>query len=323
MTALVTGATGFLGSDLTRLLRQRGEDVRVLVRRTSDRRRLAGLDLDEREGDITDRESVAKAIDGADVVYHVAAMYELGTTAPERMEKINVGGTTNVLEEAAEHGITTVYVSSVAALGPTGPEPVGEEHWAPEPAPSVYGRTKREAHAVFKRLAGEGAPVRAALPGMIYGPDDTSVLGTLLRLLGRGLLPIASMSDMRIGFVHVRDCADALTCIAERGRDGEEYIVSADVASVREWLAEAARVSGHRPPVAYLPFGVIRLLGKVGEPIAPLVGIPKPVVVENIAMVDGIHHAFSGEKARRELGWQPRPFADGLRETMEWYAGRR
>ena len=122
MTVLLTGATGFLGSELARQLSGRGERVRVLVRPTSDLRRLSGLDLDVAEGDVTDRASVTRVLDGVAQVHHVAAMYELGASDPVRMREVNVGGTTNVLEAAAERGIPAVHVSSVSAQGPSPPD---------------------------------------------------------------------------------------------------------------------------------------------------------------------------------------------------------
>ena len=125
--AVVTGATGFLGSRLARQLVDRGDDVCVLVRTTSDLRRLDGLDLETSPGDVTDRASVIRAMAGADVVFHCAALVELGPPDRTRLEEVNVGGTRDVLEAAAEQGALAVHVSSVSALGPTGPTPSGRD----------------------------------------------------------------------------------------------------------------------------------------------------------------------------------------------------
>src|SRR5207302_11156509 len=146
MTPLVTGASGFLGSRTAAALCGRGETVRVLVRPTSDRRRLESLPVEYAEGDVTDRASVEKALDGVEVVYHSAALYALGTGRPEYMERVNVGGTENVLEAARERGILGVHVSSVAALGPTRAPPAVEGHWRRDMPPSPYEATKERAH---------------------------------------------------------------------------------------------------------------------------------------------------------------------------------
>src|SRR5437016_11938282 len=153
MTSLVTGATGFLGSRVVHRLHQQGEPVRALVRATSDRRRLAGLPVEYAEGDVTNRASIEKALDGVEVVYHAAALYELGTARPEYMERVNVGGTENVLEAAHERGILSVHVSSVAALGPTGTQPAVEGHWRQDMPRSPYEATQKPAHLLARRTA--------------------------------------------------------------------------------------------------------------------------------------------------------------------------
>lgn len=318
MNVLVTGATGFLGSELARQLCRRGDDVRVLVRAASDRRRLDGLAVAEVVGDVTDRESVARGLEGVELVHHVAAHYEIGTRDPEAMRRINVDGTANVLEEAAARGIPSVYVSSVAAQGPTGTRPEDETYWAPRPAPSVYGETKRAAHEVFKRLAEEGASVRAAMPVTIYGPDDPSLIGTIHSWFARGLMPIGTIRDNVVSWVHVADCAAGLIAIADAGRDGDGYVLSAQAVPVGEWFEVLAEAAGRRKPVAYVPFGLVEGALRVARPVASVLRLPRELLDEGPAMVTS-NFAYSGEKARRELGWQPRSLREGMADTMAWY----
>ena len=319
MTVLLTGATGFLGSELARQLCDRGERVRVLVRPTSDLRRLSGLDVDVAQGDVTDRASVTRALDGVTQVHHVAAMYEIGASDPARMREVNVGGTTNVLEAAAERGIPAVHVSSVSAQGPSPAAPVGEEWWAPEPGDSVYAHTKREAHEVFNRVAGAGASVRAALPVTIYGPDDSSLIGGIMGFLARWPVPVGSFAGSRVSFVHVADCADGLIHIADKGTDGQSYVLSGQVATVSEVLALAARITGRRRPLAYIPVPVVTALIRAVRPLVPLVGLSRALLDETLGMVGTGHWSFTAEKAERELGWRARSLEDGLRETLDWY----
>jgi dihydroflavonol-4-reductase len=317
VTSLVTGASGFLGSRTAAALCARGEQVRVLLRTTSSRRRLEGLPVEIAEGDVTDRASVEKALDGVEVVYHSAALYELGTGNPEYMEQVNVGGTENVLEAAHERGILGVHVSSVAALGPTGPTPVVEGHWRQDMPRSPYEATKKRAHLLARSMAQSGARVRISMPGSIYGPDDPSLLGTAHKYLFRGM-PVAIGARLIMSFVHVDDCADGLVRIAESGRDGEEYILASQTATFRQWFETIAQVTGKRPPRWYLPDFVVYDVGDVVRRAIP--GKPGRVLRDAIAMSAGEHWSFSGEKARRELGWDPRSLEQGMIELRDWYA---
>ena len=313
----MTGATGFLGSRTAAALCARGQSVRVLVRPTSDRRRVADLPVEYAEGDVTDRPSVEKALDGVETVYHSAALYELGTGRPEYMEQVNVGGTSNVLEAANERGIPAVHVSSVAALGPTGDTPVVEGHWRQDFPRSPYEATKKRAHVLARDMAAGGARVRLAMPGTIYGPDDPSLLGLAHKYLFRGL-PIAIGARLQMSFVHVDDCADGLARIAEGGKDGDEYILCAQTATFRQWFETIAAVTGKRPPRFYIPDFVTYDVGDVVRRAVP--GKPGRVLRDAIAMSAGEHWAFSGEKARRELGWGPRTLEEGMRDLAGWYA---
>jgi dihydroflavonol-4-reductase len=318
VTILITGATGFLGSRLARLLSERGEQVRVLVRPTSDLRRLADLSIERAEGDITDRASVADALDGCLAVHHVAALYEFGTPDPAKMEQINVGGTTNVLEIAAERGIAAVHCSSIAALGPTGPVPADESHWDTEPCRIPYDQTKRDAHVVARRLAAAGAPVRIAMPGGIYGPDDPSILGTLHRAVVRGWLPIGPPRDLRMSVVHVDDCAAGLDLVAQKGQVGGEYVLVSDAITFREWMSTLLRVAGRPQRIVYLPNWLAPLAQRAVKPLAHL-GRPGRLLHDGVQMAANVHWAFTGEKARRELGWQPRSLEAGFSELAAWY----
>ncbi|MBI2897319.1 MAG: NAD-dependent epimerase/dehydratase family protein [Deltaproteobacteria bacterium] len=316
MLALVTGATGFLGSRLARRLAGSGVAVRTMIRRTSSSRRIADLAVEQVPGDVTDRSSVRRAMTGADVVYHSAALYELGARDPELMERTNVQGTANVLEIAAELGVPAVHVSSVAALGPTGSDPVGEGHWRGDAPRSAYEATKRRAHVVARSLIASGASIRIGLPVTIYGPDDPSLVGRFHASFAKGWIRIGALGEMLMSLVHVDDCAEGLVRIAREGAIGSEYILSGQVVTTREWIEALARAAGRKPPRIYLP---TRILSAIGRPVARLAGDRAPLLREALEMSAGLSWAFSGDRARRELGWQPRPLEDGLREVLEWY----
>ena len=317
MLSLVTGATGFLGSHLARALAARGDGVRVLARVTSDRRRLAGAKVELAEGDVTDRSSIDRAMTGVECVYHCAAMYVIGARDAERMRAVNVGGTENVLGAAIDRGALAVHVSSTAALGPS---PAGvvcdETRWAGDEPRSAYEATKRAAHEVARGLASKpGARVRIASPVTIYGPDDPSLVGRAHSLLVRGLMPIAALANVRLTLVHVDDCAEGVALVAERGVDRGEYVLGADVTTFRGWFEAAARAAGRAPPRVYLPDAVLGVAGRAGKLVPPLVR-------EGLAMGLGVDWAYSGDKAKRELGWKTRSLEEGLAETMGWYRKR-
>ena len=316
MLSLVTGATGFLGSRVARALSTRGDRVRVLVRKTSDTRRLDGLDVETVHGDVTDPASVERAVEGTDRVFHSAAVYQIGATDPERMREVNVEGTRNVLRAAAPSGALVVHVSSTVALGPTPPGEIADEsHWSKGEARSPYEATKRAAHLLARAAAAEGARVRIAVPVTIYGPDDPSLTGTTHKWIARGAMRVGALAGLPMTFVHVDDCAEAVVLVAERGEDGAEFVVAERSVTFREWFTLAARAAGRPPPSVWLPDGLVHGFASASRVM------PK-VVREGLAMSLGVRWAYRGDKARHELGWSPRPLEEGLRDTMAFYRPR-
>jgi nucleoside-diphosphate-sugar epimerase len=316
--ALVTGATGFLGSHLAARLMARGARVRVLVRRTSDLERLSGLDVEYVYGDVTDRAAVDAAVGGVDTVFHCAALVELGPVDAARLREVNVEGTRNVLEAAAAAGALAIHVSSVSALGPTGPSPVDETWWA-DTAPTVaYEAAKRRAHELARQLAAGGASVRIASPGGIYGYGDESSMAQLIETFSRYPTPIGYMPELVQSLVNVDDCADGLILIADRGRDGEEYLLVADTVTFREWFELIACGAGRRAPIAYVPTRFVRWCSRPIAAVVRRLGGNAGMVTDTVEIATR-HQAFSGERARRELGWEPRSLRQGMVEMCGAY----
>jgi dihydroflavonol-4-reductase len=311
--ALVTGASGFLGARVARALCDRGHQVRVLLRPTSDRRRLEGLDVEIVQGDVTDADSVARALGGADMVFHAAGLVVLGADR-DRMHDVNVVGTRNVIGQAADQGMLGVHVSSVTALGPTGPDPVDESWWNPAEPVVAYEATKRQAHLEVRRLAAEGKPVRIGVPGGIYGIGDDSSMATLIETFVKYPTPVGYMPELVQSLVNVDDCADALVRIAELGADGDEFVISADCVTFREWFEAIAAGARRRPPVAYVPTRLVRWSGPPAAAVLRWARRNPDLVLETLAIATR-HSAFSGQRARRELGWTPRPLTVGMAEV--------
>ncbi len=313
MRALVTGASGFLGSRLVWQLRAHGNDAAVLVRSTSDRSRFAAAEPDVAIGDITDPASLRSAMDGVDAVFHTAAQYEMGPADPTSLDRINVDGSRNVFGAAAEAGVPTVYVSSVAALGPTGTTQEHEDHWSDDEPVSHYQRTKREAHLVARRFQDEGVDVRIGSPGGIYGVGDTSSLGKMMRAYMTVTMPVVAFRDAIQSTVQVDDCADGLLRMLEDGAPSCEYILCTESVTMKEWIVAMVQAADKPEPMYYIGDDHVVALGRYLEWFLHAVGGPHELIHENIATAVN-NFAYSGRKARDDLGWNPRPLDHGLRQ---------
>lgn len=316
MKAFVTGGTGFLGRHLIDELLSHGYEVTALVR-TFERARALPRGVRVTPGDVTKRESLRPGMRKADVVFHAAAWYAVGVGAKdrERMRRINVEGTRNVLELAVALGVPkTVYTSTVAVFGDTRGESVDESH-RPEGAAfkSEYERTKHLAHyEVAVPIQRRGLSLVIVCPGGIYGPGDTSQLGGLIRRYARRQLPVMLGPDNAITWAHVDDVAYGHRLAAEKGRPGETYILAGPALTYREFFAAAERATGLPAPRLWLPGGVATIWSPVLRRLAPGVS-------ELLRNLGGISYLAVADKAKRELGWTPRSVEAGIPETVEWW----
>lgn len=311
MRAVVTGASGFLGSRVLWQLRAHGHKPVALIRETADRSRFASFDPDVAVGDVTDRASLDAAFDDADLVIHTAAAYEMGPDDPTRLEIVNVDGSANVFAAAANAHVPVVHVSSVTALGPTGPEPMAETYWSQSEPASHYERTKREAHLLARDFQAKGADVRIGIPGGVYGPGDTSTLGRLMRLYMRVPMPVLAFRDAVQSLVYIDDCADGLLRIAEDGTPSNEYVLCAETVTMRAWIDAMMAAVDKPTPLVYIPDSVVVQGSRVAEWVVHAFGGPHHTIHEYVATATR-SYAYSGAKARRELGWNPRPLSVGL-----------
>jgi dihydroflavonol-4-reductase len=322
MKAFVTGGTGFIGRRVIAKLLERGWQVNALVRSRQAAEELRAAGVKPVWGDITARASLADGMRYCDVVFHMAAWYELGGRDWRKAEEINVEGTRNVLEVAWEMGVPRIiYTSSVAVYGDTqGFRP--EEGDTPQ-SPRLlteYDRTKYLAHyQVALPLIQKGAPVIIVMPGVVYGPGDASLNGQMMRAYYQGLFSVLPGADTTLTYAHVDDIAEGHLLAAEKGRVGESYHLTGDEMALKEAVQMWARASGHAAPRLYLP-------GRWLQPLAPLMGainslVPLPSYLSQDAVaVLGATYIASSDKARRELGWQTRPLEQGLQETFDWIA---
>jgi len=320
MKAFVTGGSGFIGQQVIRKLIGRGYEVWALARSEESMAVVERLGATAVPGDITDIASMRAGMAGSDVVFHIAAWYKLGAPDWMKAETINVGGTRKTLRLAHELGIPKiVYTSTVTVFGDTHGELLDETDYREGPFLSEYDRTKWLAHyKVALPLIEKGAPIIIVMPGVVFGPGDTSVAADMMRLFYRGL-PVVPGSDTTLAYAHVEDIAEGHLLAAEKGKVGESYILAGPAIPLGEMVDFWAHLTGKRAPSLRIPSQWLR-------PFAPLVGaiesiIPLPSTFSREA-VEGLGATYiaRSDKARVELGWQTRPLQTGMLETFDWIA---
>jgi dihydroflavonol-4-reductase len=323
MKTLVTGASGFVGAAVTRELLHSGHEVRVLLRPTSDRRNLEGLDLEVAVGDLSDPASLAAASRGCEAVFHVAADYRLWSRDPSNIYRTNVEGTRDLMRAALEAGVRqVVYTSSVATLGlsPDG-TPANEE--TPVTFADMVGHYKRSkflAEAEVRRMVREeGLPAVIVHPSTPVGPGDIKPTPTGRMVVAAASGRIPAYVDTGLNLVHVDDVAIGHRLALERGKQGEGYILGAENLTLGRILAEIARLCGREPPRVRLPYQAVLPVAYVAEAWARITGGGEP-----LATVEGVRLSrkrmfFSPAKAARELGFSPRPAIEGLHDAVAWF----
>jgi dihydroflavonol-4-reductase len=317
----VTGGTGFIGGEIVRQLRSRGDDVVCLVRSPEKARGLEAAGCRLVAGDLGDAAAIGTAMEGCDAIVHAAAMYEVGIPAKQRpaMWEANVAGTERVMKAALEAKVPRiVYVSTVGIFGNTHRQVVDESYQNPETDfTSYYEETKLEAHKIVERMIAEqDLPAIVVQPGGVYGPGDTSQVADLLQEFFAGKLPLMPFPQLGICMSHVEDIAGGILLALDKGKLGETYVISGPVTTMREAIETVARVSGRKAPKRDLPTVLMKALVPIGPLVGKLMGQP-PNLRELISSADGVTFWASYEKAGRELGYAPRGLEEGLRQTLE------
>jgi nucleoside-diphosphate-sugar epimerase len=321
-TVFVTGGTGFIGGRLVSLLVARGVEVRALARSKTGLGKVKALGAIPVPGDVTNPASMKEAMRGCDVVFHVAAMYEVGARYTRQMEAVNVDGARNVFETALEVGVPMiVYTSTAAVHGDTKGKMVDENHRIPFEnlrTSTLYEQTKWRAHyEVALPMIQKGAPIIIIESGGAYGPEDHSVVGDLLELYVRGRLPVFPDRDTVFTFVYVDDVAEGHILAAEKGRIGQSYAMGYQPFSLGQFADLWAKVSG-RPKVALkIPSALVRPSWPLMALIEKVIPIPALLSGEAVRSV-GTTWIVSCKKAQDELGWNPRPAEEGLKLTFDW-----
>ncbi len=320
--ALVTGASGFVGSAVVRRLLAAGRAVRVLLRPTSDRVNVAGLDVDVRLGSLEDPASMRTALEGCGALFHVAADYRLWVRDPVAMHRANVDGTRALMEAALAAGVErVVYTSSVATLGLT-PDGTPADENTPSALADMIGPYKRSKflaeEAVMALVREKHLPAVIVNPSTPIGPRDVkpTPTGRLILEAAAGRMP--AYVDTGLNLVHVDDVADGHLLAEARASIGERYILGGENLGLGEILRRIARLVGRKPPRLKLPIAPLWPVALIAEGVGRITGR------EPFITLDGLRMArkkmfFSSEKARRALGYAPRPADAALADAIAWF----
>jgi dihydroflavonol-4-reductase len=319
---LVTGASGFVGAAVTRALLAQGRQVRVLLRPNSDRRNVAGLEVEERIGSLEDAASLAAAVSGCGALYHVAADYRLWVRDERAMLQVNVEGTRLLMLAALDGGVERiVYTSSVATLGLASNGGLADETTPSRFSDMIgpYKRSKFLAEEVVRGLVAERAlPAVIVNPSTPVGPGDVkpTPTGRLIVEAASGRMP--AFVDTGLNIVHVDDVAAGHLLAEEKGVIGERYILGGENLALAEILRRIALLTQRKPPTLNIPIPLIWPIAIGAEAWAHLSG-KEPFVTR-----DGLRMArkkmfFSAAKAERALGYHARPAQDALRDAIAWF----
>jgi dihydroflavonol-4-reductase len=322
--ALVTGAAGFIGAHVTRALVEAGHAVRALHLPSDDLSTLDGVDCERVAGDVTDEASVRAAVRGCEVVFHLAAVFSLGSRGGAvRYDAVNVGGTRLVLAEAARAGVRrVVYTSSIARFGGQGPgrRATEESPFALGPTGDPYARSKAVAHeAALEAARALDLDLVIVAPTGPIGPGDVrpTPTGRLLQTLVK--LPVITVTPTVVNFLDVREIARGHLLAAERGRRGESYLLGGDDYSLADLARRALAVLGRRRPIVEVPLAAARVAARAAVAVAARTRSAPLLTPEAIAIA-ALGLAADCTKARRELGLASPPIERALADAFAWWA---
>ena len=319
-TVFVTGASGFIGSRVARLLRERGDQVVAVVRDPATAGALRDIGVRLIAGDLSSETSIRAGMTGADAVIHIAGSYDIGIPASERplMYEANVAVTQRVLDAAISERIPRIVeISTINVFGNSKGQ-IHDETFRRDLADgflSYYDETKYLAHVAAEARIEAGAPIVIVAPGTVYGAGDHSGLGFQLKAAFDGTARFIALGDLGVSPTFVDDIATGIVAALDRGRVGEVYIMGGESIRLREAMGIAARAGGRRAPRLTVPTGVLRLGVRLAPGAGALFGLA-PNLGEILRAADGVTVWASHAKASSELGYAPRDLATGARAAF-------
>ena len=319
---LITGSTGFIGIHLTKKLNELGHNLKLLVRETSDTTPFNDLkNIEYIIGDVQDIDSIYKALNNIDVIYHLAAYTGIWAKNKKIYHDINVKGTENITKAAIEKGKTLLYVSSFTALGPTPLEPV-DETYEKETFCMMYEESKCQAKRLVKGLINDGLDALIFYPGIVYGPGDFNIFGEMLydTVLGKtfplGLCP--GKGESIANFTYIKDLIDTMVRVIDNNNiRGDDFILGGENVKFVEYLnliAQIARGKKAKKIPMWIAMAYAWLLELKAKFSKKLPKLPRPTL-----RAIKYHRSYSSQKAIEKLGYKITPLREGLEETIEWY----
>jgi len=324
MKVLVTGGTGFIGAAVVRLLLQDGHPVRCLVRTGSNRANLDGLDVEYADGDVTDLDSVRRALVGCDRVIHLAAIYAVWLKDPNQMYRVNVNGTHKVLTACRDANVAkVVYVSSTAALGAHGTVPATED--AAFNMASVgdhYFISKYQSEQLALEFAAKGLPVTIVNPSVPLGARDIKPTpsGAIIINVLTGKLP--GYIDGGLNLIDVQDCARGIVNALDRGMSGRKYVLGHRNVRMKEFFDLIVQVAGTgKAPRIKFPVFMAVQSGYAEELLARLTGKP-PINTAAWVRVGSHYSWWDSSRAVRELGLPQTPVEESIAQAIAWFRAK-
>jgi dihydroflavonol-4-reductase len=322
LKTFLTGATGFLGSHVARVLAAQGGQLRVLVRPTSNLKNLEGLNAETATGDLRDPPSIDKAMSGCHTVFHVAADYRLWARDPQEMYRSNVEGTRAILEAARKNGVRRlVYTSSVATMGFTrNGNPADED--SPVTLPNMIGHYKRSkfmAEQIALEAGRAGMHVVVVNPTTPVGEQDIKPTPTGRIILDFLKRKFPAYVDTGLNLVDVTECARGHVAALERGNSGERYILGGENLTLKQILDQLGAITGLPSPTVKLPYFFAFAAAAVDETITGRILHREPRATIDAVRMGRKKMFATSAKAERDLGWKIVPAENALRRAVEWF----
>lgn len=322
MLAFVTGATGFVGSHVARVLADAGMELRLLVRSSSNPKNIQNLHAERVIGDLRDPESLDRAISGCDIVFHVAADYRLWIRDPDQMYRSNVEGTRALLEAARKNGVRrVVYTSSVATMGFTSNGKPADED-SPVSLDNMIGHYKRSkfmAEQLALAAGKSGLDVVVVNPTTPVGEQDIKPTPTGRIVVDFLKKKFPAYVDTGLNLVDVTECARGHVAALERGRSGERYILGGENLTLKQILDKLAAITGLPSPKVRVPYALALATGVVDEVVTGYIRGREPRATIDAVRMGRKKMFVCSAKAERELGWKVLPVDAALRRAVEWF----
>lgn len=322
MKTLITGANGFIGSAVLRLLINNGDSVRALVRPGADLRNFKSLELEVVEGDLRDAQSLKRAVKGCDRLFHIAADYRLWIPDPDTMYKTNVDGSRNIILAASDAGVEKiVYTSSVATLGIHKNGTPSDES-TPVSIENMLGHYKRSKflaeQEVNKIIKENQCPVTIVNPSTPVGPRDIKPTPTGKIVLDTIRNRMPAYVDTGLNIAHVDDVANGHLLAMKKGEIGERYILGGDNMTLASILEYICINQDMKPPMVKLPHNLILPIAWFMERIASFTHKEPRATVDSVRMSKK-KMFFTSKKAKEKLGYESRPGVEGLKDAIDWF----